>query len=587
MWSNLQQARARLGDTVKAITAEALETARELRDVHQINPQSQLAGDIAVDSGGAARDGQEGGAREQGVVSDSRQFQDDSKKGDVSSRLAAIRAKLEKNKATLSGQVENGAGGAKMMEPGVIGRNVSCSGESAEECGAQTVGGGVWIGTGADDLRHKDGVSVHGHDEGAGPKEVANNGHNGQRNKVEAWKQEITRAHDEIESLKARHQSAIEEMGKHAEKECKEAKMESEQAAGRATEAERMLEQVKMELEMAREQARLEKERMMKVEQRQQEHIATSSGLHEEIAGLQSLIGDLRRENKKLAEKSQDGDVDRKHALEVQLMEAREALSKSESEQTFLREQLKKLKTQMLGDQEEEEEKIRWRVDAEVKLELERLGLGADGIKLSREDEKQLMCDLEIAVQRADEADRVASKWESIVAARDAELGNMQRALGELSYESDAAEQLRAEVRTCQSKIHKLEDELVNSKRLKEEAEAQAKAASELAAEERRRALAARESEGAAKQEMVSLQVAYNDLANKTSLLDGKYMYKREFILDLLKKMAGLRHSQAMRKAAEVLELDEKEMQQVWGDKSASLANSWVSFLESQAKETQ
>jgi hypothetical protein len=36
-----------------------------------------------------------------------------------------------------------------------------------------------------------------------------------------------------------------------------------------------------------------------------------------------------------------------------------------------------------------------------------------------------------------------------------------------------------------------------------------------------------------------------------------------------------------------VLELDEKEMHQVWGDKSASLANSWVTFLETQAKEAQ
>jgi hypothetical protein len=261
----------------------------------------------------------------------------------------------------------------------------------------------------------------------------------------------------------------------------------------------------------------------------------------------------LKRENEKLRERSENvpNDVDKKHDLEVQLMEVRKELSKSESEQKFLREQLKKLKAQMLGDQEEEEEKIRWRVDAEVKLELERLGLGPDGVKLSRDDEKQLMRDLEIAVQRADEAEKVASKWESIVAARDAELGNMQRALGELSYESDAAEQLRAEVRTCQLKIHKLEDELRNSKRFQEEAQAQAKAASDLAAEERRRALAARESEGAAKQEMVSLQVAYNDLANKTALFDGKSIYKREFILDLLKMMGSLRHSQAMRKAAE------------------------------------
>ena len=36
MWSNLQQARNRLGDTMKAIAQEAVETARELRDAHQL-----------------------------------------------------------------------------------------------------------------------------------------------------------------------------------------------------------------------------------------------------------------------------------------------------------------------------------------------------------------------------------------------------------------------------------------------------------------------------------------------------------------------------------------------------------------------
>ena len=34
MWNNLQQARVRLNDTVKAITTEAIETAKELRDAH-------------------------------------------------------------------------------------------------------------------------------------------------------------------------------------------------------------------------------------------------------------------------------------------------------------------------------------------------------------------------------------------------------------------------------------------------------------------------------------------------------------------------------------------------------------------------
>ncbi len=46
--------------------------------------------------------------------------------------------------------------------------------------------------------------------------------------------------------------------------------------------------------------------------------------------------------------------------------------------------------------------------------------------------------------------------WEAAVAARDAELVALQSALGELAYESDAAERLRAELRGAQGRAEDL-----------------------------------------------------------------------------------------------------------------------------------
>ena len=46
--------------------------------------------------------------------------------------------------------------------------------------------------------------------------------------------------------------------------------------------------------------------------------------------------------------------------------------------------------------------------------------------------------------------------WEAAVAARDAELVALQSALGELAYESDAAERLRAELRGSQGRAEDL-----------------------------------------------------------------------------------------------------------------------------------
>ena len=64
----------------------------------------------------------------------------------------------------------------------------------------------------------------------------------------------------------------------------------------------------------------------------------------------------------------------------------------------------------------------------------------------------------ELAASRAVQEDLQGSLgvWEAAVAARDAELVALQGALGELAYESDAAERLRAELRGAQGRAEDL-----------------------------------------------------------------------------------------------------------------------------------
>ena len=85
----------------------------------------------------------------------------------------------------------------------------------------------------------------------------------------------------------------------------------------------------------------------------------------------------------------------------------------------------------------------RWRVEAEVKMELERLranggaeaaaaGGGAAGARMAEE--------LSAARGRGETREADVGKWEAALAARDVELQNLQRALGEpgsLSWAAD------------------------------------------------------------------------------------------------------------------------------------------------------
>lgn len=194
-------------------------------------------------------------------------------------------------------------------------------------------------------------------------------------------------------------------------------------------------------------------------------------------------------------------------ALREALAVAQAALAAADADRASLRQQLSRLKSQMLGEQDDEEEKVRWRVDAEVKLAMDKLGRGGGGGAV----EAQLRSELAAAAERVEALQSEAARWEGAAAARDAELANLQRALGELSYESDAAERLRAELRAQQAEGHTLRTQLDTARLASMAAEDAAASAGGDAAAARGEAEAARDAEAAARREVLALQVALQE----------------------------------------------------------------------------
>lgn len=76
----------------------------------------------------------------------------------------------------------------------------------------------------------------------------------------------------------------------------------------------------------------------------------------------------------------------------------------------------------------------------------------------------------------------VCAGWEEVLALKDQELANLQSALGELSYESEAAEKLRFEIRAVSGKASRLAGELAVAQEAAAAAEAR-RAAAEAARE--------------------------------------------------------------------------------------------------------
>lgn len=131
--------------------------------------------------------------------------------------------------------------------------------------------------------------------------------------------------------------------------------------------------------------------------------------------------------------------------------------------------QLQRLKEQMMQEQDEEEDKLNWRVDAEVKLIMDE----------QKQVEEGLRAQLRECQEEVSNLKKKSASWDHLLSVKDQEVENLQAVLGRLTYESEAAEQLRHDLRLANAKTEKVNRELTGAKqqlqevqRAREEAEA-------------------------------------------------------------------------------------------------------------------
>ena len=238
---------------------------------------------------------------------------------------------------------------------------------------------------------------------------------------------------------------------------------------------------------------------------------------------------------------------------------------------------------QMLATQTAFEEQI----EAEVQERVAALaqGMSKNAPKGRHEEDEQLLADLEIALDKISEAEKESAHWKSEAERMRDELGNMQIALDELRYESENGEKLRVQVRTAQAEVREMEARVAEALAGKDALELKAKEAVQKAEEERRRAFAAREAEGVAKQELIALQVAFSEMDKKAKDNEGgRGAIERDTVVEVLKEMSGMRHGSAMKHAVDRLGLTETERRTVLGD-SSGLASTFVAFLETSVED--
>jgi len=252
-------------------------------------------------------------------------------------------------------------------------------------------------------------------------------------------------------------------------------------------------------------------------------------------------------------------------------------------EMQSLKEQLEKLKMQMLATQTAFEEQI----EAEVQERVSALaqGMSTNPSKGQHEEYEQLLADLEIALDKIQEAEKESVHWKSEAERMRDELRNMQIALDELRYESENGEKLRVQVRAAQAEVRAMEARVAEALASKEALELKADKAAQKAEEERRRAFAAREAEGVAKQELIAMQVAFGEISKKEKEREGRRgAVERDTVVEVLKEMSGMRHGRAMKHGVDRLGLTEAERRTVLGDNSG-LASTFVAFLETSVVE--
>ncbi|GMH32187.1 hypothetical protein BSKO_00021 [Bryopsis sp. KO-2023] len=212
----------------------------------------------------------------------------------------------------------------------------------------------------------------------------------------------------------------------------------------------------------------------------------------------------------------------------VQIMQTR--ATELELEKNRLKEQLNRLKRQMLSMQEDQEASIGWRIDAEVKLAVEE-ALRKEAETGGHLNEKIEALETSVAKYEAD-----CKSMEKLIEQKDVEIINLQSALGELTFHSEAAEKLRKEMRVAKEQIDDLKDQLGHAR--SEVAEAQsARRAAEATADRANKSLTlAKEHESGLETEAVNLKRALLETSNRVTSLneDAGSMVDRRLVVKLL-----------------------------------------------------
>ncbi|DBA84917.1 TPA: hypothetical protein ACH3X1_005929 [Trebouxia sp. C0004] len=212
-------------------------------------------------------------------------------------------------------------------------------------------------------------------------------------------------------------------------------------------------------------------------------------------------------------------------------------LAAVEKERDKAKQQLNRLKQELMTEQEEEEEKLRWRVDAEVKLALEEFqkaeaqrGAGSQG------EVAELKVGMDSANAQIQQMHEDLQAWEQAVAARDAELRNLQAALGELTFESEAANRMRGEVRSAQHQVDHLQHQLQQSAQQVQSAQQAQAQAQQLAADASNGTQEQQRLEKQLQDEAAMLRRALNESMRRVESLsdEGLVQVDRRIVVKLL-----------------------------------------------------
>ena len=378
-------------------------------------------------------------------------------------------------------------------------------------------------------------------------------------------------------------------------------------AALRCQSIEKELLQTKSELESYRSHAkdltselRKEKDRIEYLEQlsaqKDEDGEKKLNALQEECALLQENLKNINMHQE--AEKdSKDAMVALKgenSELKRRVEDVNGSLEAVQKERDSLKQQLARLKAQMLDEQEDEEEKIRWRVEAEVKMALEKAA--ASHSTTSSSELSRARAETSAALERAKRAEEEAARWEEKASSKDVELANMQRALGELSFESDTAERLRGEVRAKQAEIHRLKKSLEEMAGEKEQVQNDMNSLRKQLDKAIGETKIAREAEVSARKEALealsSLETVRREMAK---LKDKGDMYEKSSVIEALVEVSkyGRSGRKAAMAAAQKLSLDTAEVEAVVEAErkkrsengGTSLSIAFAEFLEKEAHE--